>query len=260
MRMKESFDKGVDEHVSREEIGGTLAPVGAELGVGDGSIERKGWGVPVGTKERMMNLKRRKHMDDVEVQSMKVPANVQKDKLSDPDQGGQIVNTSPQIQGLTAINHNQGTRFVKIRSRAELEGTGGGQAREEEQGRTLRKAEGASNLTTTRQLPGIHTIQPRPEWVESLNVQKRRARRIERESIRKAKEAKKWALRIPKKPLSPEEKRERNRRKADRHKTLKTPQMIADDKESRQKLWKGELAQLPKSRGIQFRGQSGPVS
>ena len=46
MRMKEGFDKGVDElsrcFVRREEFGGTLAPVGAELGGGDESTVRKG--------------------------------------------------------------------------------------------------------------------------------------------------------------------------------------------------------------------------
>ncbi len=198
------------------ESSGTLAPMGAERGREDENTERKGWGVPASTRERMMKLKRRKHMNDVEVQRVKVSSNMQQKEVSDPDQGGQIVNTPLQVQSFTAVNHNQ--------------------------------------------LPGTHTIQPRSEWVAALSYQKWRAEQTERQRTRKVKEAKKWALKIPKKPLSPEEKRERNRRKHDRHQALRTPQMIADDKASRQKLWKGELAQLPHSRGVQFKGQGGPVS
>ena len=44
--------------------------------------------MPIGTKERMIKLRRRKHMNDVEVQSMEVPVNVQQNEASDPDQGG----------------------------------------------------------------------------------------------------------------------------------------------------------------------------
>lgn len=92
MRMKEDFNKGLDEIYVRIQ-----------------------WYVGAGgrTRERMMKLKRRKHMDDVEVQSMEVPANVQQNEVSDSDQGGQIMNTPPQIQCFTAVNHNQDTPFVK---------------------------------------------------------------------------------------------------------------------------------------------------
>ena len=241
------------------EPSGTLPPVGAELGRGDENTERRLWEVPVRRRERMMKLKRRKHINDDEVQRVEVPANMQQNEVSDADQGGQIANTPPQIQGLTAVNHYQDTPFVKTWSHAEAESTAGGQGRGRGGG-TLRRAEGTPNLATTRQLPGINTIQPRSEWVAALNAQKRRVEQTKRQRTREVKEAKKWALKIPKKPVSPEEKRERNRRKNDRHKALKTPQMIADEKGYRQKLWKGELAQLPISRRVQFWGQSGPVS
>ena len=78
--MNKGFDKGVDElfgyFVRREKLGGKLVPVGAELGGGDESTVRNRWGVPVRIKERMIKLKRRKHMNNVEVLSREVPVNV----------------------------------------------------------------------------------------------------------------------------------------------------------------------------------------
>lgn len=71
MRMKEGFDKGVDKlsrcFIRREEFGSILAPVGAELGRGNKSTVCNRRGVPVGIKERIIKLKRRKHINDVEV-------------------------------------------------------------------------------------------------------------------------------------------------------------------------------------------------
>lgn len=236
-----------------EEPGGLLTPVEANVeryqSGGDESRDREGLGLPLVTTEKTKKSKKRKYMEvvahDLEVRIMEAPAKVRQKRLSYSDQGEQTMNTHPQIRDFTAVNHNQDMLCVKVWRGVEEE-------RKEEHCKKQKEL-------VTWQLPSINTIQQRSQWVAALEVQQRRTRQIEKQRKRKATEAKKGALRIPKKPLTLEEKRERNRLKNDRHRALRTPQMIADDKERNRKLYNWELAKLPHSRGVHFRAQSGPV-